>query len=372
MSILRDMFLWLNDTGYRRVMRPLLFRSSAQESHHRMMRLLARLDTMPVGLGLVNRLSFTSCPVEVGGVKLSHPLMLAAGFVKGDGFANEAEALEAVRAGRNVMPGWRAMPRLVGAVEFGSFTRWPRVGNPGTVMWRDVPTQSTQNRVGLKNPGALAAAEFLAQRRNMLPPIFGINIAVSPGVTDPAQERAEAQEALGAFLDKDVLPNWFTLNLSCPNTEDDPGSRQTANHARDLCGALVEQLQSVKVPLWVKISPDLAPAQYDALLSAFAETGVRAVVATNTLGQPTPEDTKVIAGVGGGKLREQALQTVDYLAARRAQLVPQVDIIACGGVMDGTSWRSYAQLGVKAAQYWSALVYRGPLAGALIEQEGKR
>ncbi len=96
---------------------------------------------------------------------LPHPLIVAAGLVKGDGFASEAEALAAVARGRNIMPGWRSLPALVGAVEFGSFTRWPRLGNPGCVVWRDMATRSMQNRVGLRNPGATAAAAFLGARR---------------------------------------------------------------------------------------------------------------------------------------------------------------------------------------------------------------
>ena len=62
--------------------------------------------------------------------------MLAAGFVKGVGFPDEDAALMAVESGRNVMPGWASVPALCGLVEFGSFTRWPRLGNPGTVVWR--------------------------------------------------------------------------------------------------------------------------------------------------------------------------------------------------------------------------------------------
>jgi dihydroorotate dehydrogenase len=155
---------------------------------------------------------FTSLPsspaLSVGGVDLPFSLILAAGWVKGDGFSSEEEALDAVAAGRNIIPGWRSMPALVGPVEFGSFTRWPRMGNLGTVLWRDVPTRSTQNRVGLKNPGAKAAATFLSQCRGNLPPCFGINIAVSPGVADPSQERHEVLESLDTFLQRGIFPSW--------------------------------------------------------------------------------------------------------------------------------------------------------------------
>src|SRR5947208_2551717 len=91
-------------------------------------------------------------------ISLPLDLSFAAGLVKGTGFAREDEALAAVERGDNIIPGWRSVPALVGPLEIGSFTRYPRLGNPGTVVWRDPRTRSTQNRVGLRNPGARAAA----------------------------------------------------------------------------------------------------------------------------------------------------------------------------------------------------------------------
>ncbi|MBN1967009.1 MAG: hypothetical protein JW910_20315, partial [Anaerolineae bacterium] len=294
--------------GFEHLARPVIFLGSAQTAHDRVLRALRWADGQAWLLPLwdaIRRGTLCEQPVMVGGVSLPVPVILAAGFVKGDGFASEQKALDAVAAGRNIMPGWRCMPRLAGPVEFGSFTRWPRLGNPGIVVWRDAPARSTQNRVGLKNPGARAAARFLAGRRDDLPPVFGINIAVSPGVADSDQEQAEVLESAAAFLEAGIRPAWLTLNLSCPNTEDDPGGNQTEDKTRRLCGALVDLLgqhSAQAIPLWVKVGPDLDAAQYHALLRACAEVGVRAVVATNTLGAPTPTDPAVTAGVGGGRL----------------------------------------------------------------------
>jgi dihydroorotate dehydrogenase len=272
------------------------------------------------------------------------------------------------------------------------------------VVWRDVPTRSTQNRVGLRNPGALAAAEFLAARKVDLPPVFGINIAVSPGVDDPAQQTDEVIAALSAFVERGVYPTWFTLNLSCPNTEDDPTGHQTADGARQLCAAAVDvlnltprpplharrggesgdqvpsprvergfrgEVNNGAIPLWVKLGPNLSAEQYRALMAVFAETGVRAVVATNTLAQPSPADATVSAGVGGGRLHAHALHTAAALMQEKIAHAYPVDVIGCGGVLDGPTFRAYASLGISTVQYWSALVYRGPLAAALIVYEAK-
>lgn len=373
MSLTRSAFLALNRLGYAGLLRPLIFRRTAQQAHHDTLALLRRADALAAALdplfGAAHGLAFRRGTFHAGGVALDSPLILAAGLVKGDGFESEEAALAAAQSGADIMPGWRSMPRLAGPVEFGSFTRWPRPGNPGTAVWRDVPTRSTQNRIGLRNPGARAAAVFLGARRDHLPPVFGINIAVSPGVDDPDQQTREVLDGLAAFFASEVQPAWFTLNLSCPNTEDDPRGHQTADEARQVCGAAARALAAAGVPLWVKVGPNLSDDQYRGLMRVFAEVGVRAVVATNALPAPTPDDPALVAGMAGGQLHARALAVVGLLAAERAAHDYPVDVVGCGGVQDGETYRAFARLGAPVVQYWTALVYRGPLAAALIAHE---
>jgi dihydroorotate dehydrogenase len=324
-------------------------------------------------IDLAHLVAFRHDPILVGGVQLESPFILAAGLVKGDGFDDEAAALAAIEQGVNIMPGWLSLPRLVGAVEFGSFTRWPRTGNPGTVVWRDVPTRSTQNRIGLRNPGAAAAAAFLAARQSQLPPQYGINIAVSPGVVEVEAQTREVLESITFFVEHNVIPAWFTLNLSCPNTEDDPGLNQTADGARHTCSAVIDCLHAAghNVPLWVKLGPTLDDTQYQVLVHVLAEVGVRAVVATNTMPAPTPDNPAVLAGVGGGRLHDRAVGVAALLVRENIAHAYPVDVIGCGGVHGGAAFSDFMRVGVPVVQYWSALVYRGPLAAALIGQETK-
>lgn len=371
----RQFWLRIFDITYGLFCRMLLFRVSAQRAHQLVIMQLGWLERWQLPAVVAERLRTWLLPeqtLEIGGAKLSARLILAAGLVKGRGFTNEDEALRAVVQRReNIMPGWRMMPALVGPIEFGSFTRQPRMGNSGTTLWRERATRSTQNRVGLRNPGARAAAAFLGARIEQLPQEFGINIAVSPGVSDLARQQRETIESLIFFLDAGLRPSWFTLNISCPNTEDDPSGYQLEAGARSLCAAFVAELrsQNLDIPLWVKVSPGLAPAQYHTLMRIFAEVGARAVIATNTLAKPSPADPAVNAGIGGGALRDSALLAVAELQAAKDRLGCAVDIIGCGGVVDGESFHQHSQLGAVAAQYWSALVYRGPFAAAVIENE---
>ena len=360
--------------AYRATYGAIFRRTSPQTAHDKMRCALRMLDGNSAAVSFaesVKRSLAHGSPIEVGGVNLPAPLILAAGLVKGDGFADENEALQAMEDGRNILPGWRIVPALCGPVEFGSFTRHPRKGNQGTVIWRDEMTRSTQNRMGLPNPGALAVARFLDSRRGDLPAEFGINIAVSPGVESLRQRVAETIEALDIFLHHSISASWFTLNLSCPNTEDDPQNRQLAEETEAICGAVAERLNSadLSIPLWVKLGPCLAEAQYRALVGVLQDVGVKAIVATNTMPRSAPGNPGLVAGVGGGDLHAASLEAARHLTAEIRRRDALIDVVACGGIMDGESWRAYWQLGVKAGQYWSALVYRGPLAAALIQSE---
>lgn len=372
MNLFRKIFLRLNAMGYR-LIRPAIFRKSAQETHESLLELLTNADESPFisnAASVVHNWAFAHKEISIGGVQLPHPFILAAGFVKGHGFETEKEALKAVQAGENIIPGWKSVPRLLGTVEFGSFTRHPRIGNAGTVIWRDPKTQSTQNRVGLKNPGVVAAAEFMLRHVIDLPQVFGINIAVSPGVDDK-QAVIDVRESFAAFLDREIVPNWFTLNVSCPNTEDDPSGNQTEALTRNLCEAALKQIygEGFDVPLWVKIGPNLAESQYKILMRVFDEIGVKAVIGTNTLGQPSPTDANLQAGVGGGKLHSHALETAKLLYREKTDHDYAVDVIGCGGIIDGERYLDYKAHSIPVVQYWSALVYRGPLAAAIIESD---
>lgn len=347
--------------------RPLLFRSSPQQAHDHALTLWRLLDDSPAGISLLHNMRRRAFPPEAatalnaGGVRLPHPLILAAGMVKGGGYDDEPTALAAVSQQVNLLPGWRSLPALVGPVEFGSFTRWPRMGNPGTVLWRASDTRSTRNRVGLRNPGVRAVAAFLARQREHLPAVWGLNLATSPGIDDPGQQREELLQSIDFFLSEQLRPAWFTLNISCPNTGDDPRGLHSAALVRELCAPAARLVSPT--PLWIKVAPNLGTAQYRALPAACAAAGVRAIVACNTLAQPAPGNPRLVAGLGGEGLREHA-QAAQALLQEAADAVA---VIGCGGILDGASWRACP---TRAAQYWSALVWRGPLSAALILQEG--
>ena len=407
-------------------------RKPPEQAHESALRRLRFLDKHPRLLAaLAGRFPKESWPLEAGGVRLDNPLILAAGLVKGDGFATEEEAMEAVKQGRNIIPGWRSVPALVGAVEMGSFTPEPRLGNPGTVLWRDAEHRTLYNRIGLRNPGARAAAAFLGERLTELPATYGISLAADPDETDLPKKCEGIAEAAKHFMSAGLRPSWVTVNLSCPNTEStwrtdlagdtkpasqadladetNPAARtnpatQTANapadqsainpanrtateppdHAKAICAAVKQEL-SAEIPLWAKVGPDLPEAAYQELAQALAEAGAKAIVAVNTATRQVPQSgsQEAQAGMGGASLRPETLRAVSALAAAThlsaadpespsaTTQIPPLDIIGCGGVLHGSDLQAFQNAGAKAAQYWSALVFRGPNAPTLIAREAQ-
>ena len=418
-------------------------RKSPEQAHESALRRLRFLDKHPGLLAaFAGRFLKESWPVEAGGVQLANPLILAAGLVKGDGFATEPEAMDAVKQCRNIIPGWRSVPALAGAVEMGSFTPVPRLGNSGTVLWRDAEHRTLYNRIGLRNPGARAASAFLGERLAELPATYGISLAADPDETDLPKKCESIAVAVKHFISAGLRPSWVTVNLSCPNTEPTwrtgltgntkPASRtdlagetnpatQTANapahqatinpaiqtvdvpvnqattnpaiptateppdHAKAICAAVKQELPA-EIPLWAKVGPDLPEAAYQELAQALAEAGAKAIVAINTATRQVPQSSsqEAQAGMGGASLLPEALRAVSALAAathlsaadpESPSATPQnppLDIIGGGGILNGSDLQAFQNAGAKAAQYWSALVFRGPNAPTLIARESKQ
>ena len=367
LDFLRSLFLLKYRLGWQLALY-LVRAVDAATGHQVVNDFMERWDTgrlVQQGLRLCRAVAQPPDPAIAGGVQLTHPHILAAGWVKGTGFDNEVQALAAVVQGRNLIPGWRSLPSLVGPVEFGSYTRWPRHGNRGATMWR-LPGRSLGNRVGLRNVGIRAASSFLSMHQEELPRCWGINLAPTPGVEDPQQLFEEMQQSLAYLVDAALKPSWVTINISCPTTNADMESVQSEAQVRALLMAARQGLPR-DVPLWIKVGPGLPASRYAMLVALCGEFRVRAVVATNTR-QEVDGDGRSW-GASGETLARDSLDAVVKLTVLKQMLNVPVDIIACGGILQGRDLRQLRRFGIVVWQYFAALVYRGPFAGGLISRE---
>jgi dihydroorotate dehydrogenase len=271
---------------------------------------------------------------RLAGLDLPNPVGLAAGFDK------NAQALKGLaRAG-------------FGFVEVGAATPRPQEGNPRPRLFRLPEDRAVINRFGFNNEGADRIVQRLAQRPKGM--ILGLNLGANKDSADRADDFAEVLRLCGAHLD------FATVNVSSPNTE----------ALRDLQGAeaLAALLQGVmqaraglarKIPVFLKIAPDLTEAEIGEIAQVAQAAGVDAIIATNTT--ITREGLKSASfsekgGLSGAPLFEKSTRVLARLSHLTDGKMP---LIGVGGV--GSAEQAYAKIcaGASAVQLYSALVYEG-------------
>ena len=288
--------------------------------------------------------------VRALGLEFPGPLGLAAGFDK------DARATRGLGA------------LGFGFVEVGTVTAQAQPGNPRPRMFRLSADRALVNRMGFNNAGASAAAARLrgqtratGARRG---PVVGVNIGKTRVVPD---EEAAADYAASARAVAGVA-DYVVVNVSSPNT---PGLRdlQAADRLRPVLVAVREALDASagdrRVPLLVKIAPDLADADVDAVADLALELGLDGIIATNTTvsrdGLASPPSQVAAAGAGGlsgPPLRARALAVLVRLRARAGD---RLVLIAAGGIETPDDAWERLRAGATLVQAYTGFIYGGPL-----------
>src|SRR6266705_417372 len=254
---------------YRLLYRMVLRRVPAETAHRLAFALIRGVAWVPGAAWLLRRWLGPRDPVlrvRALGLEFPGPLGLAAGFDK------DAR-------------GTRGLAALgFGFVEVGTVTARAQPGNPRPRMFRLTADRALVNRMGFNNAGAAAAAARLGRsrgRRSRGGPVVGVNIGKSRAAPDEeaAADYAASARAVAAVAD------YVVVNVSSPNT---PGLRdlQAADRLRPVLVAVRAALDAAspsrRVPLLVKIAPDLADADVDAVADLALEIGLDGIIATNT------------------------------------------------------------------------------------------
>ena len=335
---------------YRLLYRIVLRRVPAETAHRLafgLIRVFGRVAEMPGAAWLVRRWLGPRDPVlrvRALGLEFPGPLGLAAGFDK------DAR-------------GTRGLAALgFGFVEVGTVTARAQPGNPRPRMFRLTADRALVNRMGFNNAGAAAAAARLARARGGT--IVGVNIGKTRAVpdADAAADYAASARAVAAVAD------YVVVNVSSPNT---PGLRdlQAADRLRPVlvavCAALDAAVPGRRVPLLVKIAPDLADADVDAVADLALELGLDGIIATNTTtsrdGLASPAAEVAAAGAGGlsgPPLRARSLAVLRRLHARAGD---RLVLIAAGGIETPDDAWERLRAGATLVQAYTAFVYGGPL-----------
>ena len=320
--------------------RPLLFAADPELAHHDAFRALDA--AAKVGVAQLAAPRLPASPVDVMGIRFPNRVGLAAGLDK------NAEHL----AGLATLG--------FGFLEAGTVTPRAQPGNPRPRMFRIVEARALVNRLGFNNAGV---DRFVANvDRSGYRGVLGINIGRN---FDTPNERA-ADDYVACLRAVHSRATYVTINVSSPNTK---GLRDL--QAEGALAALLAQLaterdelaqrQGRRVPLAVKIAPDLTVDAVQAIARLLVRHGIDGVIATNTTlardGVEGLAHADEQGGLSGAPLAERATALLRVLAAALDGALP---IIGVGGILTGDDARAKIGAGASLVQLYTGLIYRGP------------
>ena len=323
--------------------RALLFRLDPERAHELTMESLARSQGTPLEWAYRNRL--VEDPVTLAGLRFPNRVGLAAGLDK------NARCIDGLGA------------MGFGFVEVGTVTPRPQPGNPRPRLFRLPQANALINRLGFNNDGLDA---FVANvRRSSFRErgrILGLNIGKNAATPI---ENATSDYLVG--LDG-VYPHadYVTINISSPNTSN-LRSLQGDAALDALLGAIAQRRSQLadqhgrRVPLFVKIAPDLDEAQVAMIAATLTRHGMDGVIATNTTisrdavqGLPHAQET---GGLSGAPVFEASNRVIAQLRAALGSAFP---IIGVGGIMSAEDAVAKMRAGADVVQVYTGLIYRGP------------
>jgi dihydroorotate dehydrogenase len=324
--------------------RPFLFGLDPEAAHDLTLGAIARTQNTPAQcLWATPRIDD---PVVVAGLGFPNRVGLAAGLDKN---------------GRCI-DGLGAMG--FGFIEVGTVTPKAQPGNPKPRMFRIPERQALINRLGFNNEGLESFLANVQRARSFRAGggVLGLNIGKNAATPI---ERAADDYLLGLA---GVYPHadYVTVNISSPNTQNLRALQSDA--ALDLLlSVLMERRAELarehgrRVPLFVKIAPDLEPAQVELIAATLAKNGVDGVIATNTtVARDAVQGLRHAAetgGLSGAPVFEASNRVIRLL---RGVLPTGYPIVGVGGVMSGADARAKLEAGADLVQIYTGLIYRGP------------
>ncbi|MFI9503833.1 quinone-dependent dihydroorotate dehydrogenase [Nocardia sp. NPDC052566] len=318
----------------------MMFLLSPERIHHLAFAAMKLADRVAPARWVMRKVLVVDEPIlrnTAFGVEFPAPLGLAAGFDKDAG-------------GVDV---WA--PLGFGFAEIGTVTAQAQPGNPAPRLFRLPADRALINRMGFNNHGAAAAAERLRGRRTGAVPI-GANIGKTKIVepADAAGDYATSASLLGPLSD------FVVVNVSSPNT---PGLRdlQAVESLRPLLQAV---LDSVQVPVLVKIAPDLSDDDIDAVADLAVELGLAGIVATNTTirrdGLRTDAAEVAAMGAGGLSGPPVADRSLEVLRRLYRRVGDRLVLISVGGIETADQAWERILAGATLLQGFTGFIYGGP------------
>ena len=331
---------------YRSLVRPLLFRLPAETAHELALHSLA---FVPPGL-IAKRINHPELIIKRFGLTFPNPIGLAAGFDKNGVALRPLAALG------------------FGFIEAGTVTHHPQPGNPRPRLFRLSEDQALINRAGFNNEGAAAFARRVEHGR----PDCVLGVSIGKSKITPLEDAIA--DYLASFELVYNVADYIAINVSSPNT---PQLRelQQSQQLEALLSALLERRQELqkRVPLLVKLSPDLDRQELETIVEVIERLEIDGIIATNTTTSRDHLRTDVArvtacgeGGLSGKPLKDRSTQMIADLYELTQGLIP---LIGVGGIFTAEdAWEKIAA-GASLVQLYTGFIYQGPRIAQQISED---
>jgi len=314
--------------------KPLLFKFQPETAHHIAECVLRLPNLCPTPFNFFQRSHFIHDEMltqEIFGRKFYNPVGLGAGFDKNATMIQGIYTLG------------------FGFTEIGTVTPRPQDGNPKPRMFRHIEEESIQNAMGFNNDGAYKVQKRLQKSYPFITPI-GVNI----GKNKITPEKEAINDYTHLIKTFDGLGDYFVINISSPNT---PGLRDLQNE--EFIGALFKEAKALtKMPILLKIAPDMLVEDAVALTKMAVEKGADGIIATNTtIDYSLVKNPKDIGGLSGAVLKEKSFEIFEAIAK---ELYGKTLLISVGGIDSAEEAYRRIKAGASLVQILSGIVFHGP------------
>ena len=330
-----------------KIIRSILFLMPAETAHYFTLNVLDILIRIPIVSSIIKAMytNKNQKPLEFAGILFPNRVGLAAGFDKNAKYLRVMQALG------------------FGHVEIGTVTPKGQAGNDKPRLFRIIPDEAVINRMGFNNDGLEEIKLRLKNRPKGL--IVGGNIGknkVTPN-EEAVNDYLICFEGLYPYVD------YFTVNVSSPNT---PGLRalQDRGPLTEILNAILSKRKSLidagqkKLPVFLKIAPDLSNEQLDDIILLTKETGIDGIVATNTTisreglsASKTDIEAMGAGGLSGKPVFERSTEVLQYLNQAFQGSVPMIGV---GGISNKANAEAKLHAGAELVQIYSGFIYHGP------------
>lgn len=337
---------------YKRIIRPVFFKFSAEFAHHFVIESIKFLFFIPFIQKIASqffKIEDKRLEREVFGLKFKNPVGIAAGFDKNARVYNEMSAFG------------------FSHIEIGTVTPKGQSGNPKPRLFRLIQDEGIINRMGFNNKGLENTVKNLKKRK--APIIIGGNIGKNTLTHNDVAVDDYVKDFEGLF----EYVDYFVVNVSCPNITDLHELQD-----QDALLKILNSLQEInnsklkRKPILLKISPDLNEKQLDEVIDIIKISKIDGVVATNTtitrntlIYNKEKADEIGRGGLSGKPISKRSTEVIRYLSQKSGKAFP---IIGVGGIFTTEDAIEKIQAGADLVQVYTGFIYEGPILAKRINK----